>query len=74
MKKYPEVPQWWYLLVLVLSVAVGIGCSVGVWIICTPEHSSLCHSVYDGGSTPPLVECYPVHRFELRHCHLSWFQ
>ncbi|CAL1709266.1 unnamed protein product [Somion occarium] len=27
MKKYPEVPQWWYLLVLVLSVAVGIGCS-----------------------------------------------
>ncbi|THH26497.1 hypothetical protein EUX98_g7691 [Antrodiella citrinella] len=27
MQKYPEVPQWWYLLLLVLSLAVGIGCS-----------------------------------------------
>jgi len=27
MKKYPEVPQWWYITLFVLSLAVGIGCS-----------------------------------------------
>lgn len=30
MKKYPEVPQWWYLTLFVLSLAVGIGCSVSI--------------------------------------------
>lgn len=32
MKKYPEVPQWWYLALFVASLAVGIGCSYA-----TPE-------------------------------------
>ncbi|TFK90092.1 OPT oligopeptide transporter [Polyporus arcularius HHB13444] len=34
-KKYPEVPQWWYLLLLVVSLAVGIGCSYnkGEWLL-----------------------------------------
>ncbi|KAI0700199.1 OPT oligopeptide transporter [Cytidiella melzeri] len=27
MKGYTEVPQWWYLLLFVVSLAVGIGCS-----------------------------------------------
>ncbi|KAJ3474399.1 hypothetical protein NLI96_g12479 [Meripilus lineatus] len=27
MKKYPEVPQWWYLLLFIISLGVGIGCS-----------------------------------------------
>ncbi|GJE86746.1 OPT oligopeptide transporter [Phanerochaete sordida] len=27
MKKYPEVPQWWYGLLFIASLAVGIGCS-----------------------------------------------
>ena len=28
MKKYPEVPQWWYGCVFLASLAIGIGCSV----------------------------------------------
>lgn len=28
MKKYKEVPQWWYLALFVVSLGVGIGCSV----------------------------------------------
>jgi hypothetical protein len=28
MKKYAEVPQWWYIVTFVISLAVGIGCSV----------------------------------------------
>lgn len=28
MKKYKEVPQWWYMLLFVGSLAIGIGCSV----------------------------------------------
>ncbi|KAL4253651.1 oligopeptide OPT transporter family protein [Abortiporus biennis] len=27
MRKYPEVPQWWYMLLFVISLGVGIGCS-----------------------------------------------
>ncbi|GBE87677.1 predicted protein [Sparassis crispa] len=27
MKKYAEVPQWWYILLFALSLGVGIGCS-----------------------------------------------
>ncbi|ETW80571.1 oligopeptide transporter [Heterobasidion irregulare TC 32-1] len=27
MQKYPEVPQWWYLILFIGSLAVGIGCS-----------------------------------------------
>ncbi|EIN12728.1 OPT oligopeptide transporter [Punctularia strigosozonata HHB-11173 SS5] len=27
MKKYPEAPQWWYGIVFILSLAIGIGCS-----------------------------------------------
>ncbi|OCH87078.1 OPT oligopeptide transporter [Obba rivulosa] len=27
MKKYPEVPHWWYLAVFFISLGVGIGCS-----------------------------------------------
>ena len=30
MQKYPEVPQWWYLILFIGSLAVGIGCSVGL--------------------------------------------
>ena len=30
MKKYKEVPQWWYLLLFVASLAIGIGCSVRI--------------------------------------------
>lgn len=28
MRKYPEVPQWWYGIVFFASLAIGIGCSV----------------------------------------------
>ncbi|KAH8083293.1 OPT oligopeptide transporter [Cristinia sonorae] len=27
MRKYPEVPQWWYLVLFLVSLGVGIGCS-----------------------------------------------
>jgi hypothetical protein len=30
MKKYAEAPQWWYGLVFLLSLAIGIGCSVRI--------------------------------------------
>ncbi|KAI0764766.1 OPT oligopeptide transporter [Fomes fomentarius] len=35
MKKYKEVPQWWYLILFVVSLAVGIGCSYyeGAWLL-----------------------------------------
>ncbi|KAI0330064.1 OPT oligopeptide transporter [Cubamyces sp. BRFM 1775] len=35
MKKYKEVPQWWYLLLFVASLAIGIGCSYnhGEWLL-----------------------------------------
>ncbi|RPD65255.1 OPT oligopeptide transporter [Lentinus tigrinus ALCF2SS1-7] len=35
MKKYKEVPQWWYLLLFLIALAVGIGCSYnkGEWLL-----------------------------------------
>ncbi|OJT14828.1 Oligopeptide transporter 1 [Trametes pubescens] len=35
MKKYKEVPQWWYMLLFVGSLAIGIGCSYnhGEWLL-----------------------------------------
>ncbi|KAI0674129.1 OPT oligopeptide transporter [Trametes maxima] len=35
MKAYKEVPQWWYLTVFVISLAIGIGCSYdhGQWLL-----------------------------------------
>lgn len=32
MKKYKEVPQWWYLILFLVSLAVGIGCSVRLMV------------------------------------------
>ena len=32
MKKYPEVPQWWYGIVFLASLAIGIGCSVSYFL------------------------------------------
>lgn len=33
MLKYAEVPQWWYLAVFLVSLGVGIGCSVSAFAI-----------------------------------------
>ncbi|KAI0819456.1 OPT oligopeptide transporter [Trametes gibbosa] len=35
MKKYKEVPQWWYLFLFAASLAIGIGCSYnrGSWLL-----------------------------------------
>lgn len=42
MKKYDEVPQWWYLFLFVCSLAIGIGCSVSnnftLWVILPNKH------------------------------------
>ena len=32
MKKYKEVPQWWYLVLLFSALVIGIGCSVRGWV------------------------------------------
>lgn len=48
MKRYPEVPQWWYLLLFVLSLGVGIGCSVSSDPLFSPSSDvELCITVYN---------------------------
>ena len=51
MKKYKEVPQWWYLVLLVGALVIGIGCSVrgrGLRYHCII--SLLCSVQYDSGN------------------------
>ena len=50
MKKYKEVPQWWYLVLLVSALVIGIGCSVRGRGLCYHRLISLLRSVqYDNG-------------------------
>ncbi|KAI1798399.1 OPT oligopeptide transporter, partial [Ganoderma leucocontextum] len=48
MKKYQEVPQWWYLLLLVGAVVIGIGCSYnkGDWLL--PAWSIILFTIISG--------------------------
>jgi len=45
MKKYREVPQWWYLSLYVISLAVGIGCSYSTDFVLMPAWSIILFSV-----------------------------
>ncbi|PIL27341.1 transporter [Ganoderma sinense ZZ0214-1] len=48
MKKYKEVPQWWYLVLLVGALVIGIGCSYnkGDWLL--PAWSVILFTIISG--------------------------
>lgn len=52
MKHYPEAPEWWYLIVLVIAMVCGM-VGVGVW----PTHTSPVVVVY--GIIMPLIAMIP---------------
>lgn len=52
MKRYPEVPEWWFLILLAIAMTVGM-VSVGVY----PTHTSPSVVVY--GIIMPLVAILP---------------
>lgn len=77
MLKYKEVPMWWYLTLFVISLAVGIGCSVSILFrsFCTrTDVSSIV--VHDRLGIAAMVEHHPLHgdqllprdRAGLHHC------
>ncbi len=55
MKKYKEVPQWWYLLLLAGALVIGIGCSVRGWVyaaISPPDDCTWCSTTKATGYFP----------------------
>ncbi|KAJ7581065.1 OPT oligopeptide transporter [Mycena floridula] len=46
MKKYKEVPGWWYGLVFALSLAVGIACSYGGGTVLLPAWSIIVFTIF----------------------------
>ena len=53
MRRYPEVPEWEYLIVLIVAVVIGI-IGVGVW----PTHTSPAVVIY--GIIVPLIAILPI--------------
>ncbi|KZV85364.1 OPT superfamily oligopeptide transporter [Exidia glandulosa HHB12029] len=45
MKKYKEVPQWWYLSLFLVSLGVGIGCSYSAKIVLMPAWSIIVFTI-----------------------------
>ena len=74
MKKYREVPQWWYGLLFLVSLGIGIGCSVSPSVCYAQLRHLDFFLVRCTDSAHALVEHYPLHGPQRRHRSLPGLQ